>query len=213
MVHVPSTTRHIRSADHACRVRHRTRGGPGRGQESTSASAADDRSRARSHARLVADRRSARCGRTDVRRAPIDDGRPRRRRGSLRVRRPVPVMTSPMTHLDRGHRHAESGHAASSSASRWQRRAMRTILWYQRLVDSRPSPCRFSPTCSSYALEAFEVHGTRRGAWLTLRRLLRCRPLGPSGWDPVPERLNVPVDAVSEPDVLAAPDLLSERGC
>ncbi|MFN8021201.1 MAG: membrane protein insertion efficiency factor YidD [Acidimicrobiales bacterium] len=64
---------------------------------------------------------------------------------------------------------------------------MRSILWYQRSVDGRPSPCRFTPTCSSYALEALEVHGTRRGLWLTVRRLLRCRPFGPSGWDPVPE--------------------------
>jgi putative membrane protein insertion efficiency factor len=51
----------------------------------------------------------------------------------------------------------------------------------------RPSPCRFSPSCSNYAHEAFECHGTARGFWLTLRRLSRCRPFGPSGWDPVPE--------------------------
>ncbi len=63
---------------------------------------------------------------------------------------------------------------------------MRAVMWYQRAVDGRPSPCRFTPTCSSYALEAFEVHGTGRGLWLTVRRLVRCRPFGPSGWDPVP---------------------------
>lgn len=68
-----------------------------------------------------------------------------------------------------------------------QRRAIAAIAWYQRLVEGRPSPCRFFPTCSAYASEAFEVHGTRRGALLTVRRLLRCRPLGPSGFDPVPE--------------------------
>lgn len=63
---------------------------------------------------------------------------------------------------------------------------IRLILWYQRAVEGRPSPCRFTPSCSSYAREAFEVHGTRRGLWLTVRRLLRCRPFGPSGFDPVP---------------------------
>ena len=57
------------------------------------------------------------------------------------------------------------------------------IEWYQRAFAGRPSPCRFFPTCSCYAHEAFEVHGTVRGFWLTLRRLLRCRPLGPSGFD------------------------------
>ncbi|BAN04603.1 membrane protein insertion efficiency factor YidD [Ilumatobacter coccineus] len=69
----------------------------------------------------------------------------------------------------------------------FQRRALAVIDFYQRAAEGRPSPCRFSPSCSSYAREAFEVHGGRRGSWLTMRRLLRCRPFGPSGWDPVPE--------------------------
>lgn len=62
------------------------------------------------------------------------------------------------------------------------------ILFYQRAMEGRPSPCRFTPSCSSYALEALQVHGNRRGGWLTVRRLLRCRPFGPSGYDPVPLR-------------------------
>ena len=58
---------------------------------------------------------------------------------------------------------------------------------YQAARAGRPSPCRFWPTCSAYAVEALEVHGAGRGTWLTLRRLARCRPWGPSGFDPVPE--------------------------
>ena len=66
-------------------------------------------------------------------------------------------------------------------------RLVRMVDWYQRAADGRPSPCRFTPTCSSYAHEALLAHGNRRGLWLTVRRLARCRPFGPSGWDPVPE--------------------------
>jgi hypothetical protein len=59
---------------------------------------------------------------------------------------------------------------------------------YQFLSAGRPSPCRYVPSCSSYALEALEVHGAMRGSWLTLRRLGRCHPWGGHGADPVPER-------------------------
>lgn len=48
--------------------------------------------------------------------------------------------------------------------------------------------CRFIPSCSHYALEAYREHGAGRGSWLTLRRLLRCHPFGGSGFDPVPSR-------------------------
>lgn len=46
--------------------------------------------------------------------------------------------------------------------------------------------CRFVPTCSRYAIEAYQEHGPIVGTWLTLRRVLRCHPLGGSGYDPVP---------------------------
>lgn len=65
-------------------------------------------------------------------------------------------------------------------------RLIRLVTAYQRAMEGRPSPCRFTPSCSSYAQEALATHGAPRGLWLTLRRLLRCRPFGPSGWDPVP---------------------------
>jgi uncharacterized protein len=48
--------------------------------------------------------------------------------------------------------------------------------------------CRFQPTCSAYALEALELHGGLRGAWLAGRRILRCHPWGGAGLDPVPPK-------------------------
>ncbi len=66
-------------------------------------------------------------------------------------------------------------------------RLIRLVIAYQRAMEGRPSPCRFTPSCSSYAVEALQVHGSARGLWLTIRRLVRCRPFGPSGWDPVPQ--------------------------
>ncbi|MFN0091021.1 MAG: membrane protein insertion efficiency factor YidD [Acidimicrobiales bacterium] len=59
------------------------------------------------------------------------------------------------------------------------------VRLYQWAASGRPSPCRFVPTCSHYALEALETHGGLRGAGLTVRRLTRCNPWGPTGWDPV----------------------------
>jgi len=50
-----------------------------------------------------------------------------------------------------------------------------------------PNTCRFLPTCSTYAKESFERHGFIKGIWLTIARLLRCRPGGGSGYDPVPD--------------------------
>lgn len=58
---------------------------------------------------------------------------------------------------------------------------------YQVARTGRVSPCRFTPTCSHYAIEAVTRHGARRGLALSVRRLGRCRPGGPCGFDPVPE--------------------------
>lgn len=61
------------------------------------------------------------------------------------------------------------------------------IRFYQLLVSPLLLPsCRYLPSCSDYAMEAITTHGTARGTWLTLRRLLRCHPWGGSGYDPVP---------------------------
>jgi putative membrane protein insertion efficiency factor len=58
---------------------------------------------------------------------------------------------------------------------------------YRLLISPLYGPtCRFYPSCSAYALEAFEVHGVVRGGYLTVRRLARCHPWNPGGIDPVP---------------------------
>ena len=64
---------------------------------------------------------------------------------------------------------------------------LRAIAFYQQFTSGRPSPCRFYPSCSNYAREAIEVHGAIHGTGLAIRRVSRCRPLGPHGVDLVPE--------------------------
>ena len=54
------------------------------------------------------------------------------------------------------------------------------------LMATTGPACRFEPTCSEYAYQALAIHGLGRGLYLTLRRLLRCRPMGGWGYDPVP---------------------------
>ena len=89
----------------------------------------------------------------------------------------APARTSPGDRVD--------GRRASRSVA--ARGILTVVRTYQLARTGRVSPCRFTPTCSQYAVEAVERHGARRGSTLALRRLTRCRPGGPFGSDPVPD--------------------------
>lgn len=78
-------------------------------------------------------------------------------------------------------------HATSDRLSVGTRGLIVLIRLYQVARAGRVSPCRFTPTCSQYAVEALAAHGVRRGLRLSLGRLARCRPGGPFGADPVPD--------------------------
>ncbi|MGF7030322.1 putative membrane protein insertion efficiency factor [Paenibacillus mucilaginosus] len=61
------------------------------------------------------------------------------------------------------------------------------VRFYRRFISPlKPPTCRFYPTCSEYALEALEKHGSARGSWLTVKRICKCHPFHPGGVDHVP---------------------------
>lgn len=65
---------------------------------------------------------------------------------------------------------------------------IRIIKLYQIMPLSSHSNCRFTPSCSNYAIKAIEDYGTLKGSYLAFKRILRCRPLGTYGYDPVPKK-------------------------
>ncbi|GAB3819901.1 membrane protein insertion efficiency factor YidD [Micromonospora zhanjiangensis] len=75
------------------------------------------------------------------------------------------------------------------------------IVAYRRWISpALPARCRFYPSCSAYALEAVARHGALRGTVLAARRLLRCHPFHPGGFDPVPEPGGRPADVTGAPN-------------
>lgn len=62
------------------------------------------------------------------------------------------------------------------------------VRFYQAAISPYlPASCRFTPTCSHYAIEALQKHGLLKGGWLSIKRISSCHPWGRSGYDPVPE--------------------------
>ena len=61
------------------------------------------------------------------------------------------------------------------------------VYFYKACISPLlPAACRYTPTCSEYAVEALKKHGPFKGGWLALKRIARCNPWGGSGYDPVP---------------------------
>ncbi|MBO8480929.1 MAG: membrane protein insertion efficiency factor YidD [Muribaculum sp.] len=91
-----------------------------------------------------------------------------------------------------------SGNSSRNSRSRsagWKGAVRKTaalplialVRFYQLCISPlKPPTCRFTPTCSTYALQALRKYGPLKGGWLALKRILRCHPWGGSGYDPVP---------------------------
>jgi hypothetical protein len=67
------------------------------------------------------------------------------------------------------------------------------VRGYRRFISPLlPPTCRFEPSCSAYGLESLRVHGALKGSWLTVRRISRCHPFHPGGYDPVPPPRSFP---------------------
>jgi len=76
----------------------------------------------------------------------------------------------------------------SSGILSWPSRVVAFLIrGYQRVISpALPPSCRFTPTCSQYTLEAVTRYGALRGGWLGVKRIARCHPFHPGGYDPVP---------------------------
>ncbi len=65
--------------------------------------------------------------------------------------------------------------------------ALKAIRFYKRFISpGLPSACRFEPTCSVYTYQAIEKYGVFKGGWMGIKRISRCHPFNPGGYDPVP---------------------------
>ncbi|MBK1669911.1 membrane protein insertion efficiency factor YidD [Rhodovibrio sodomensis] len=96
-------------------------------------------------------------------------------------------MASQQRPAQAGDRTADTAGARSRWPARLGRGAVIALIYvYQGVASVFPKVCRFEPSCSNYGLEAVRVHGALTGGWLTLKRILRCRPGGGFGVDPVP---------------------------
>ena len=83
------------------------------------------------------------------------------------------------------------GQVAQARPSAAARVLMALITGYRRFISPLLGVrCRFAPSCSAYALEAVREHGALRGMWLAVRRIGRCHPFNPGGFDPVPPALH-----------------------
>jgi hypothetical protein len=65
---------------------------------------------------------------------------------------------------------------------------IKLIKLYQKIPGRFHNSCRFTPTCSNYAIEAYLKYGFLKGTYLTIKRIIKCNPWGGYGYDPVPER-------------------------
>jgi len=82
---------------------------------------------------------------------------------------------------------SDRAEAATSLGAQPRRLLAALIRAYQRFLSpTLPPSCRFHPSCSQYALEAVTRYGALKGSWLAARRLVRCHPFHPGGFDPVP---------------------------
>ncbi len=158
--------------------------GPGGGPQSPASSGAGDPCRAGSGAtdpsRLVSRDREPRRPWPELRGSV--GGSPRGVRSSDR-----PMSADEQSDVLQGNVNSVTSSSAPGPRPSLAGRGLtRLVRVYQMAAAGRPSPCRHVPSCSTYAIEAIEIHGAVRGSWLAARRLGRCHPWGTSGYDPVP---------------------------